>query len=58
VGEGEDRATEEPILLASRTPGDPGTPVGSDAVGKAVRDLTALGGVLTTSLAAPPADTE
>lgn len=50
VTEGEARAADRRILLAFRTAGDLGDPIGSEAVEEAVRDLTALGGVLLTSL--------
>lgn len=51
VAEGEGRAAEEQILLAFRVPGDTADPVGPVEVEEAVRDLTALGGVLLTALA-------
>lgn len=51
VAEGEGREVEERVLLAFRAPGDTDDPVGGVAVEEAVRDLTALGGVLLTSLA-------
>lgn len=51
VTDGDGRVAEERILLAFRTPGDPADPIGSVAVEEAVRDLTALGGTLVTTLA-------
>ena len=51
VLDGDARAVEERVLLAPRVPGDPGEPIGPVAFEEAVRDLTALGGVLLTSLA-------
>lgn len=51
VTDGESRAVEERVLLALRTPGDTSDPIGPVAVEEAVRDLTALGGVLLTTLA-------
>lgn len=50
VTEGEARAVDRRILLAFRSAGDLGDPIGSEAVEEAVRDLTALGGVLLTTL--------
>ena len=52
VVEGDGRAAEERLLLAFRVPGDSADPVGPVAVEEAVRDLTGLGGVLLTTLAA------
>ncbi|HHP7237821.1 phosphatase PAP2 family protein [Longibacter sp.] len=49
VVEGETRMVDERILLAFRTAGDVGDPVGGPAVEEAVRDLTAFGSVLLTS---------
>ena len=51
VTEGDSHAWDEKILFLFRTAGDPDDPVGPVAVEEAVRDLTALGGVLITSLA-------
>jgi undecaprenyl-diphosphatase len=50
ASEGEARAAEERVLLAFREAGDPSDPIGGVAVEEAVRDLTALGGVLLTTL--------
>ena len=51
VTDGEGRAAEERVLLFFREPDDTADPIGPVAVEEAVRDLTALGGVLVTSLA-------
>ncbi|OZC02017.1 phosphatase PAP2 family protein [Rubricoccus marinus] len=51
VTDGEARAIDEQVLLLFRTPGDTADPIGPSAVEEAVRDMTALGGVLLTSLA-------
>jgi undecaprenyl-diphosphatase len=51
VTEGESHAWDERILFLFRTAGDLDDPIGPVAVEEAVRDLTALGGVLITSLA-------
>ena len=51
VAEGEAREFEEQVMLAFRAPGDLDDPIGPPAVEEAVRDLTALGGVLLTTLA-------
>ncbi|MEQ9638437.1 MAG: phosphatase PAP2 family protein [Alphaproteobacteria bacterium] len=42
--EGDTRALDEAILLALRTAGDLGTPIGPPWLAKAARDVTALGG--------------
>jgi len=49
VVEGETRMIDKQILLAFRTAGDVGDPLGGPAVEEAVRDLTAFGSVLLTS---------
>lgn len=51
VTEGEASVFDESVLLFFRVPGDVADPVGPPAVEEAVRDLTALGGVLITMLA-------
>jgi undecaprenyl-diphosphatase len=45
VFEGDTATIDHKILLAMRTPGNPGDPIGPPVVEEAARDITALGGV-------------
>ena len=51
VVEGSTRNLDRDILLALRTPGDPGDPIGPGWIEEMGRDLTALGGVAVLTLA-------
>jgi undecaprenyl-diphosphatase len=48
--EGETLALDRRILLAFRSPGDPGDPIGSRSLQEAMRDVTALGGFTVLTL--------
>jgi undecaprenyl-diphosphatase len=50
IAEDEARAAEARVLMTFREAGDPADPVGGAGIEEAVRDLTALGGVLVTTL--------
>jgi undecaprenyl-diphosphatase len=50
VGDGDAHAFDERLLMFFRVAGDPSDPIGGVAIEEAVRDLTALGGVLLTTL--------
>ncbi len=48
--EGDLRSFDEAVLLALRTPGDPTNPIGGREIEIAMRDITALGGVVVLTL--------
>lgn len=50
VAEGDARAFDESVLMAFRADGDPDDPIGGAAIEEAMRDMTALGSVLLTTL--------
>lgn len=50
VNDGATHALDEQLLFLFRDAGDPNDPIGSVAIEEAVRDVTALGGMLITTL--------
>lgn len=50
MAEGATQSLDRAVILALRTPGAPGDPIGSRGIEEAVRDVTALGGTMLVSV--------